>query len=841
MYRMTTVVYGTGCAPYQAIRSIKQLASEVFDVFPRAAEILERHIYMDDAFAGADTLEEALEARNELINVLRSAGMELDKWSANQSALLDGLLISTDPVRFFSEENVVATLGLQWHNATDYFCYRVVLPTAPPNTTKRVVLSEVARLFDPLGWLAPVIVIAKILIQRLWISGCDWDQAVPDEVLGSWTNLREQLPCLEQLRIARWLGTLDSSTFFLHGFADASSQAYAATVYIVTLVGDEGPRSTLLAAKTKVAPIKTLSIPRLELCGALLLARLMDSIISQLSTSPKGVYCWTDSQVALAWLNSHPSRWQVFVANRTSEILTTLPTASWGHVRTSENPADLATRGVEPRLLQQQTLWWSGPAWLTTHWQNWQSSGTHYSTTVEEKKEKMVFTTPLGKTDKDKPMESMLSRYSKWSKVMRIFAYVLRWRTNARLARRERVASTLSAEELWRAQRAIIVATQGEYFEQELSYLRAGRPLPATKNLRRFLPFLDQDGLLRIGGRLQNTHLGEGEKHPIIVPGESHLAELLIRDAHLRTLHGGPQLVMSHLLRSFWIIHVRNRIRRLTRQCVRCTRFQGQLQSQQMAALPSPRVTPDRPFAITGLDYAGPFQLRTTKGRGHKSYKGYVSIFICMVTRAVHVEVVSDYTTGSFLNAFRRFVSRRGRCRVLYSDNGTTFQGADAELQRLFHSSSEFSRDVATATAAEGVNWKFIPPRAPHFGGIWEAAVKAFKHHLRRVLGDSTLTYEEFATLATQIEACLNSRPLCPLSSDPRDQERTCLAHYSLAELAVFRNSLLNYRRGEKGENGLHYAVGEVRQGQTYGIHALQVLQVVQGDTNLCLCAQVAN
>ena len=217
------------------------------------------------------------------------------------------------------------------------------------------------------------------------------------------------------------------------------------------------------------------------------------------------------------------------------------------------------------------------------------------------------------------------------------------------------------------------------------------------------MPFVDSHGILRIGGRLQNTFLRPDEKHPAIVPNDSHLAELLIRDAHLRTLHGGPQLVMSYLLRAYWIVRAGNRIRRLTHQCVQCTRFSGRLEVQQMVPLPPVRVTPARPFAETGLDYAGPYLLRASPGRGIKAYKGYLAIFVCMVTRAIHIEVVSDYSTQTFLLAFRRFISRRGLCNTVYTDNGTTFQGAEAEIQRLFNASSAFGKEIADALATDGV------------------------------------------------------------------------------------------------------------------------------------------
>jgi len=213
-----------------------------------------------------------------------------------------------------------------------------------------------------------------------------------------------------------------------------------------------------------------------------------------------------------------------------------------------------------------------------------------------------------------------------------------------------------------------------------------------------------------------------------------------------------------------------------------------------MSDLPGPRVTPSRPFLHTGIDYAGPVMLRTTKGRGHKTHKAFIAVFVCLSTKAVHVDVASDYTAEAFLAVFRRFTSRRGLPQVVYSDCGTNFSGAEAALRALFAASTKEAQDIAKALAAERIQWRFNPPAAPHFGGIWEAAVKSVKHHLRRVLGEATLTYEEMATFLAGVEACLNSRPLTPLTDDPEDVAALTPGHFLVgtALLAIPEPTLLD-------------------------------------------------
>jgi hypothetical protein len=199
-------------------------------------------------------------------------------------------------------------------------------------------------------------------------------------------------------------------------------------------------------------------------------------------------------------------------------------------------------------------------------------------------------------------------------------------------------------------------------------------------------------------------------------------------------LHAGASLTTSFLLRQVWIPSARSFVKKFVRACVHCFSFRPRHGGQLMDQLPSSRVTPSRPFSRTGLDYAGRILCRTTSGRGHKSFKAYIVLFVWMATKVIHLEVVSDLTSSAFLAAYRRFVSRRGLCAELFSDNGTTFVGADAELRCMFRAASEFYKDVSPQLIQDGTSWSFIPPYALHFGGLWEAGVKSVKSLLLKAV-----------------------------------------------------------------------------------------------------------
>ncbi|XP_076302125.1 uncharacterized protein LOC143220345, partial [Lasioglossum baleicum] len=776
-HHLTTVTYGLTCAPYLAIRTLLQLAKDEGARFPIGATLLQESTYVDDILSGADTTYEALQVQKSIIGLCRAGGFTLKKWNANRSALLSKLpsdSLATSSSLPWHPELGCSALGLTWHPDTDDLSFSVKPPSSFPILTKRHVLSQIAKLFDPLGWLAPFVIRGKILMQQLWKEQLGWDDVLPPLATEQWKDIITEMPTLAEIRVPRWIGvTSEQSSSHLHIFVDASQKAFAAVAYLRIEDTTNTASASLLVAKSKTAPLKVVSLPRLELCAAVLGARLLSHIRREQRITVDEVHLWSDSTVALAWLRGEPFRWNTYVANRVSEFQTTVPDVRLHHVGTKDNPADCASRGTSSAQLRDHPLWWHGPGWLISPPCTWDSALPAFITTEEEKATAASLHTSI-------PVAPpLLLRYSSFDRLLRIAAWCLRWRNTSR---RGSQSLELRPDELRQAELRVIQLAQRCDYSDVITAVSTGGTVGRSSPLRAMAPFLDDQGVLRVGGRLKHSLLSFDEQHPIILAPESPLTRLVIGHHHRRTLHGGVQLTLASIRQRFWVPQGRRMVKQCISRCIVCLRWRAATKKQMMGDLPSTRVTPTRPFLHTGVDYAGPMLIRTTAGRGHKATKGYVAIFVCFSTRAVHIEAVSDYSTPAFLAAFRRFSGRRGLCSTLSSDCGTNFVGADQELRRLFTASSKEAAAISHHMSNNGVQWKFIPPAAPHFGGLWEAAVRSVKHHLRRVIGDATLTFEELTTVLCQVEACLNSRPLQALTDDPEDLSPLTPGHFLIGE-----------------------------------------------------------
>lgn len=782
VYKLLTVTFGTACAPFLAVRTLKQIAEEVADEYPQAAEIIKSSFYMDDLMTGACTENEAKEIYEQVNKILEKAGFVLQKWSSNSDNLLNMIQQNKEQTQPFEIklDRVIKILGVSWDRDDDKFKISVNLPEPIQPITKRRVLSDIARLFDPFGWLAPVIINAKVLIQKLWLCHAEWDEELPNNLLEDWLKFREQLQTLQNIKIDRWIHTYaDNDRIELVGFADASTKAYAAVIYLRVIQGND-VHVTILESKTKVAPLKQVSVPRLELCAAVLLAKLLTKVASVLKIPKTQVYAYTDSTIVLAWIQSQPIRWQTFVANRITEIQTRLDNDRWNHVTSAENPADIASRGIEPAELQDNILWWRGPEWMKSPEIHINKIEVPETKLEERKQHTKVFHNPMEE-------EPIINRFSNLQRMVRVLTYCRRFLSlKERKQNKIKVDTYLTAEEMQETLDICLRTAQETEFAEELEDLKQKGKIKKRSKLISLNPYRDERGLLRVGGRLQAAQATLDYKHPIIIPKNTHIGELIIKDAHERVMHGGTALTINLITSKYWMIGLKPAVKKYIKKCVTCVRYNARTHQPIMGELPSVRVTPGRPFESSGVDFAGPIQMRVSKGRGQKSYKGYISLFVCMKTKAIHLEAVSDLTTAGFIAAFRRFVSRRGHCSHMWSDNGLNFVGAANELTRMLEKSmTGVVKEIAETLENDGTTWHFIPPRSPNFGGLWESNVKAVKTHLVKTIGLSTLTFEELSTVLCQIEAVLNSRPLTGLNDNPDDLSPLTPAHFLVGESSM--------------------------------------------------------
>ncbi|XP_012235059.2 uncharacterized protein [Linepithema humile] len=776
-YELTTVTYDMVCAPFLALRVIQQLTQDEGSRFPQASSTITRGRYVDDIFGGADSITETQELVEQVKQLCMAGGFPLQKWISNESTILNSIPLKSrldSSIIRIDDNLIVHSLGLLWHPATDNFGF-LSEPFKTEIVTKRNMLSTIAKVFDPLGFLSPVMVTAKILLQELWTLRLDWDQPLPSNIVNEWTRFVENCKTIPDLKFPRWLGTTASQSLEIHEFCDASSRAMAAVVYSRTISTNGQIHIQLVCSKTKVAPLKRLTIPRLELSGAVLLTKLVSQVLRVLQKEALKIYLWTDSSITLTWISNHPSRWKDFVHNRVCFIQETLPSASWNFVPGTENPADLATRGITPSQLTETITWWQGPLWLMHESQQWPFFSQEELSGEQLEERPIKVTTAL--TQSSQPW-NLLYRYSSHNKLLRVTATCLRAVARFKNPKEPSIHFPITPTELKLAKIFWIRTVQRFAFSQELKLLSEGKLLPKSNPLIRLTPFIDSLGILRLSGRLQSSDLPIDVKHPAILPKNSGLTSLVITDAHLRSLHGGTQFTAAFTREEYWIIGGKASVRTHIFQCVRCTRFRQKRAQQLMGQLPSDRVLPLRPFQHTGVDYTGLFVIKTWRGKNARNYKAYVALFVCFTTSALHLELVTDYTADAFISAYKRFSGRRGICATLTSDCGTNLKGADAELQRLFSAASEESQYLATLLAKDGTLWKYNPPSTPHFGGKWEAGVKSMKYHLKRIMGDTLLTYEEMNTLLIQVEAVLNSRPLCPLTDDPEDLTALTPGHF---------------------------------------------------------------
>ncbi|CAB3219801.1 unnamed protein product [Arctia plantaginis] len=546
VYELCTNTYGLRSSPFISNRCLHQIAYDSmvnrgvtshddaigsisnpvpFEKLSRAARLLIKNSYVDDLNGGADNLQDALELRDELISITSSAGYELRKWSSNVPQLLRGL--PTDyletPRQFdgLDEGSLSKVLGIQWNPVSDCFTYAVNLPS-DGKVTRPNILSLVARLYDPLGWICPVIFRMKLLLQTL-LGGSDgqrkvdWDSPAPLEIIQQWQELISDLPKLQQVTIPRCLKPeFNVTRYTLHGFSDGSSLGYSAAVFIRAEGSDGRGLVRLLLAKSRVAPLRTkLTIPKMELNGARLLTVLLNHVATSMKDNVKfqEVTAWCDSTIVLAWLRTPPHRLQVFEGNRVSDIISSKLNITWRHVPSEMNCSDVGTRGCSAAELISHDLWWS-PQWLSQPPDTWPKNYLEFPSELLPGLRSMAKVVNVGILDSE---FNLLERFSSFDKLVNVTAYVLRFVHNCK-NKASQISGEVTVSERRNAIRCLIRYVQAAHYGEEFLMLKSGKPIKSC--LRRLNLFIDSNNLLRVGGRTRAADLSYDARHPILLPRE---------------------------------------------------------------------------------------------------------------------------------------------------------------------------------------------------------------------------------------------------------------------------------------------------------------------------------
>ena len=792
-YRLTVTLFGGKWSPSAATYALHKTVDMFGDGYSEITRsTIHNNFYVDDCLKSVKGVEEATLLCRELKQLLAEGGFNLTKWISNHDDVTSQIpkddLAKSVTRREMGEPLSDKALGIHWQVEEDTFSFSTKSISNKP-ATKRGILSTLSSLYDPYGAASPFILRARRLVQQLCTLKMGWDDPIPIThkiEWGKWVHQLAQMKYVTFPRCLKPLGFGDATVTQLHHFSDASSWAYGACSYL-RLVNDKGEISSrLIMARSRLAPIKAVTIPRLELMAATLAARQDQTLRTEMDMPINQSFFWTDSEIVLKYIKNEDRRYHTFVANRVTLIRELTNPSAWNHISTHQNVADDCSRGLEPAQLNTPR-WQTGPDFLMLPQTDWPPDSQTLFTLEDNDPEVKAVTQKVFVAKKTEPhgLDRLMSSTTDWTKLKTSLAWILAIKD--KLSGRGPAIKVLNASHLHRAETEMIKYMQSKEWGDGVN---DATKLPTS--LSSLQPVII-DGVVRVGGRIKNAPVEFERKHPAILPNVP-IVEGLLRLIHETSGHSGREYILSVMRERFWMVNGRRMIKGMLHRCIRCKRREPKACQQEMADLPATRVTPDKPvFYYTGCDYFGPFTVKRGRGRD----KRYGCLFTCLTTRAIHIEVAQDLTTDSYINCLNRFIARRGKCAVMYSDNGRNFVGAERALAASIQEWNQGS--IHHKLNQEGIEWRFSTPAASHHGGCWERSIRSVRRVLAGLTQEQILTEDALHTLLCIVEGILNNRPLTNISSDPQDCEPLTPNHLMIFRPAHFVPGLFdkndNYSR----------------------------------------------
>ena len=609
IYQMDVHLFGAVSSPAVCSNALQRAVKDSNDSETLLPQIT-RHFYMDNWLVSFPAADEAISTAKRLTEALKIGGFPLTQWATSddevKSALIGQQQKETSLNMDLDAEPIERTLGLVWDFHRDAFVLGA--KAEADGKTKRDIMKSIYSIFDPLGFLAPIVFQAKVLMQDIWRHKYDSDEKLPPGLTDRWARWAGSLPSLSGLILERCISPQRNNiaSIELHVFGVASEMGYGAVAYARFLLQDDTAEVRFLISKARVAPLKFMTIPRLELNAAVLATRLGSQIIKEHDIKFGKAFYWTDSTTVLSWIQSRNCRFNSYVGNRVGEIFETTSPEHWNYVPSASNPADDASRGLDPSEFKVDHRWFSGPSFLRGS-DNWPKLPSLPQ--IEESDPEIREASWIGLTEKrSDEIDLLIQRKSRLDIIIRSIGYVFRFIRNAREKNRNRrKTGGLSAKEFQAARCFLLRRAQSNVYQREIEDIQTGRPIDKGSQLVKLSPYLDHRGLLCVGGRIDKAPLPIDTRHPIILPRTERVTELILFSLHRQRAHLSAEQLHHEARKEFWIPKGRITSRRVYNSCYRCRKSNAKGITPMMAALPVIRLKVGYPpFTHTGVDYFGP-------------------------------------------------------------------------------------------------------------------------------------------------------------------------------------------------------------------------------------------